>query len=139
MKSFFKFLFLPFYYIFKLLFYILLYGTIFLLFLVVGFIILRLLYEGLMFYAGPGLDYVLAAADVYRDIAEQGMEIAIKEGSNLDWCMYAALKCFVLFCVLFYSIPFFIITIIFIASADNNSYTTYQQINTRCNVSNSIY
>ena len=101
MKNFFKFLFLPFYYIFKLLFYIFLYGTIFIVCLIVGFIIIRLLYEGLMLYAGPGLDYVLETADIYKNIAVEGMELAIKEGNDLDWYMYATFKFLVMFCLIF--------------------------------------
>tara|TARA_Y100000592_G_C5450588_1_gene308511 strand:- start:238 stop:477 length:240 start_codon:yes stop_codon:yes gene_type:complete len=65
-----------------------------------------------MWYAGVGLDLVLSVADIYIKIADEGMATAIKLGNDLNWYMYGALKLFVLFCVLFYSIPLIMIAII---------------------------
>lgn len=130
MKNFFKLLFLPFYYIFKILFYTLLYGTIFLVCLIAIFIMIRLLCEGLMLYAGPGLDYVLETADIYKNIAIEGMELAIKEGNDLNWYMYATFKFLVLFCVLFYSIPLFLIVIVILAMCDVTSSYTFRSYTT---------
>jgi hypothetical protein len=130
MKSFFKFLFLPFYYIFKLLFYVLLYGTIFIVCLIAGIIIIRLLYEGLMLYAGPGFDYVLETADIYKKVAVEGMELAIKEGNDLNWYMYATFNILVMFCVLFYSIPLFLIVMVMFAMSGSTSTYTFRSYTT---------